>query len=212
MRPGPEPVRVKISRRWRGGGDTASARKRARSRGPAPRRRRGRGAATARSGGAAAVVDDAPREDAARVAHGRRLLVVDDGRRVALGGLRRPPGLRPRRRRRGRRLRHRDRARRHGPARDVVRPVRGVLVLRVLVEGRARREEREHGVEVLATLLRRLRRGAEPGVLRHLVVSPRFSGLLGVRAVSPGAARGVRALFFNVWSKPCSLSFFVARR
>ena len=55
MRPGPEPVRVKISRRWRGGGDTASARKRARSRGPAPRRRRGRGAATARSGGAAAV-------------------------------------------------------------------------------------------------------------------------------------------------------------
>ena len=122
-------------------------------------RRRGRGRGT--------VVDDAPREDAARVADGRRLLVVDDGRRVALGGLRRPPGLGPRRRRRGRRLRHRDRARRHGPARDVVRPVRGVLVLRVLVEGRARREEREHGVEVLATLLRRLRRGAEPGVLRH---------------------------------------------
>ena len=53
-------------------------------------------------------------------------------------------------------------------------------------------------MEVLATLLRRLRGGAEPGVLRHLVVSPRFSVLLGVRAVSPGAARGLRALFFGL--------------
>ena len=78
-----------------------------------------------------------------------------------------------------------------------MRPVRGVLVLRVLVEGRARREEREHGVEVLATLLRRLRRGAEPGVLRHLFFPA--GGLLFPRGafMSPrGPARRVALAFF----------------